>query len=148
MKNTLVVLQFQNKRSNFKNTTKNFAYPMLTVKALRSQVELWKEYFHDAEAEIENIETLLVQQAGAPAGAKGSGLLEEFQLQLKQQKDFITETNMALQLAADKLLSQNPDQNVDEDYMKEAKVLGNDMDAFQKSFNTLKDQLKEVMKRK
>jgi hypothetical protein len=119
---------------------------MFSVIELRSQVELWEQYFQDAGLEIENLQGELIWFQVNNSSQEAARQVEHFQNQLLLQEEFISDMFRQLKLSERVLRKKNADATVDENYFSSMKILAEKMDTFQKIYNDFKEEFRQVIK--
>jgi hypothetical protein len=118
---------------------------MFSVLELRSQVALWEQYFRDSSSEIENLQGELIWYQVNNPSKDAAIKVEHFQNQLLLQQKLINEMFRQLKLSDRLLKKKDPREKLEESYAASMKVLGEKLDTFQKLYNEMKAEFKEVI---
>lgn len=119
---------------------------MFSVLELRSQVALWEQYFQDAGSEIENLQGDLIWYQVNHTSKEDAVKVEHFQNQLLLQQELIRDMFKQLKVSERLLMQKDPHSRIEDNYAASMKILGERLDTFQKLYNELKAEFKEVIK--
>lgn len=119
---------------------------MFSVLELRSQVALWEQYFRDSSSEIENLQGELIWYQVNNPSKDAAIKVEHFQNQLLLQQKLINDMFRQLKLSDRLLKKKDPKSKLEENYASSMKLLGEQLDMFQKLYNEMKAEFKEVIK--
>ena len=118
---------------------------MFSVLELRSQVALWEQYFQDSSSEIENLQGELTWFQVNNTSRDAAIQVEHFQNQLLLQQQIINDMFRQLKISERLLMRKDPKAVLEDTYLASIKALGEQMDTFQKLYNDLKEEFKEVI---
>jgi hypothetical protein len=118
---------------------------MFSVLELRSQVALWEQYFKDSSSEIENLQGELIWYQVNNPSKDAAIKVEHFQNQLLLQQQIINDMFRQLKLSDRLLMKKDPKAKIEENYANSMLVLGEKLDTFQKLYNEMKEEFKQVI---
>jgi len=118
---------------------------MFSVLEIRSQIELWEQYFQDSISEIENLQGELTWFQVNNTSKEAAIQVEHFQNQLLLQQNIINDLFRQLKISARFLMRKDPKAILEESYLSSIKILAEQMETFQKLYNDLKEEFKEVI---
>ena len=120
---------------------------MFSVLELRSQIALWEQYFQDSNSELQNLQGELTWFQVNNNTREASIQVEHFQNQLLLQQQLITDMSRQLKISERLLMRKDPKSVLEENYLSCIKVLGEQMETFQKLYSDLKEEFKNVIVR-
>ena len=118
---------------------------MFSVLELRSQVALWEQYFRDSTSEIENLQGELIWYQVNNPSKDAAITVEHFQNQLLLQQQLINDMFRQLKLSDRLLMKKDPRARIEENYAASMRTLGEKLDTFQKLYNEMKDEFRQVI---
>ena len=118
---------------------------MFSVLELRSQVALWEQYFRDSSSEIENLQGELIWYQVNNPSKDAAIKVEHFQNQLLLQQELINDMFRQLKLSDRLLKKKDPKAKLEEAYANSMKQLDEKLEMFQKLYNEMKAEFKQVI---
>jgi hypothetical protein len=119
---------------------------MSTVKEMRSQLELWRQYFLDTQHEINDLQEKTALYLSLHHKKKDATDAEAFLNQFISQQEAILRIMERLKECDDALNGENPDKHIEDGQVTKCTNLDQDMDVFQNVYNVLKENLKQRIK--
>jgi uncharacterized protein YdhG (YjbR/CyaY superfamily) len=118
---------------------------MFSVLELRSQIELWEQYFQDSKSEIQNLQGELTWYQVNNTTREAAIQVEHFQNQFFLQQQIIGDISRQLRISARLLIRKDPKAILEENYLSSINSLAEQMETFQKLYGDLKEEFREVV---